>query len=168
MGVIPVIIHRDRLEVSDYHKAKIRQAVTDNEGKPLRGGLELITPESRQQRKYLMGGLMPLLVYLDGNDYRDDETLEHYFEHYKAEFTPEVLKIDGKIQTFGKSTKGAKALRNFIDKLQDHLNENYGISYDNPAINPDKFVEWRDTISMSTTESYIEYCVKMKWLSQNN
>jgi hypothetical protein len=156
------------MEVADYWKARINDAITANDDKPLRAEINTITPESRQQRKYLHGGLMPLLVYLDGNDYRDDETLEHYFEHYKAEFTPEVLKIDGKIQTFGKSTKGGKALRNFIDKLQDYLNEHYGISYDNPAINPDKFVEWRDTISMSTNESYIEYCVKMKWLKNLN
>lgn len=144
---------------------QLRKLVKDA-GAPVRAEIHPLTPESRNQRKYLMGGLIPLIVYMDGNDYRDTETKERYFDFLKKEFTPELLKINGKIQTFGKSSKGSKALNNFIGKIQDFLNDEYGISYDNPAVNPATYNNWIDTISMDTTDNFIEYCVKMKYINE--
>ena len=159
----PLIIHLDKFEVSDYARKQLRQAVKDNNA-PIRAYIETLTPESRQQRKYLMGGLIPLLVYLDGNDYKDNKVCEYYFEHYKKEFSPEVLKIGGKVQTFGKSTKGSKALNSFIEKLQEYLNEQHGLEYDSKTISPDFYKEFRDTIYPfdRTYEDYIDYLIKTK------
>lgn len=111
-----------------------------------------------------MGGLMKLAVFLDGQDYKDNEVCERYFEYYKTEFSPELLKIHGKIVTFGKSTKGSKAINNFITKLQDYIHEQHGIAYNNPAMNPEEYNKWRDELSMQSTEDFIEYCVKMKYI----
>jgi hypothetical protein len=163
MRQIPVIIHIDKMEISEYWRKVLRQAVKDN-GKPIRAIIDPLMPESRNQRKYLHGCLLPLLVYLDGNDYRDSEILEHYFENYKREFSPELIKINGKIHTFGKSTKGSKALLKFISTLQDYIVDNYGISYDNKAMSTDSYKYWRDVLLTEDYNDYISYCVAMKFI----
>lgn len=161
-----LIIKYDSFEISDYNRARLRQAVKDN-GRPIRAYIETITPESRSQRKYVMGGLIPLLVYLDGGDYRDTETKEHYFEFLKKELCPTVLTIKGKSEVFGKSTKGSEALGEFCEKLQDYLHEQYGIAYDNKAMNPEEYKKFRDEIYPTELgyEDFVDYCVKMKFLT---
>lgn len=162
--IIPIIIHDNKFELTDYWRNKVRQAVKDN-GSPIRAEIQTLLPESRGMRKYVMGSLIPLLVYLDGNDYRDTKTCDRYFEHYKKEFTPELLKINGKVETFGASSKGSKALGRFAEKLQDYLDEHYSISYSSKIISPDFYKEWRDTLSMESMETFIEYCVRLKLLN---
>jgi hypothetical protein len=165
MRQIPVIIHIDKIEISEYWRKVLRQAVKDN-GKPIRAIIDPLMPESRNQRRYLMGCLIPILVYLDGNDYKDTKTKEYYFEHYKKEFAPELIKINGKIQTFGKSTKGSKALNNFIEKVQEHLDEQYAIPYDSKATNPEEYKKFRDEIYPFQNEydDWIDFCVQSKWI----
>ena len=115
-----------------------------------------------------MGGLLKLLVYLDGNDYRDSDVCEYYFEHYKKEFYPEVLTIKGKVEVFGKSTKGSAGLNRFIERLQEFLNENYGISYDNLSMSPDEYKKFRDEIYMfGKYTDFIEYCVAMNYIMKH-
>lgn len=163
MKQVPIIIHGERIEVSEYHTRLLKQAVKDNNA-PIRGIIQVLQAESSKQRKYLMGGLIPLLIYLDGGDYKDNETCDRYFQVYKAEFFPEAVKINGKIHLFGQSTKGSKSLNRFIERVQDFISEQYGISYSNEAINPEKYKEWRDTEMSLSTEDWIDYCVKMKWV----
>lgn len=163
---IPIIIHDNKFELTDYWRIQIRKAVKDN-GAPIRAEIQTLLPESRKMRAYVMGSLIPLLVYLDGNDYKDGDVCDWYFEHYKKEFTPCLLKVHGKIETFGKSSKGSKALGIFAEKLQDYLSEHYAIGYDSKVISPDFYKEWRDTFSMESTDTFIEYCEKLK-LTRNN
>ena len=163
MRTIPCLLTGDRIEISEYHTKLIRQAVKD-QGGPIRAEINVLTPESRKARAYLMGGILPLAVYLDGQDYKDSETCERYFEYYKSEFYPVAVKIEGKIRLFGKSTKGSKALKQFTERLQDYLHEQHGISYDNKAMNPECYKEWRDTLSMSTTDDWITFCRAMKYI----
>lgn len=158
---IPTIIHDNKFELTDYWRIQIRKAVKDN-GAPIRAEIQTLLPESRKMRGYVMGCLIPLLVYLDGNEYKDSKTCDRYFEHYKKEFTPELLKINGKIHTFGASSKGAKSLNVFAEKLQDYLSEHYSIGYDNKVISPDFYKEWRDNFSMESVDTFIEYCEKLK------
>jgi len=160
---IPVILSEGRIEMSEYHKMQIRKALKDTSG-PIRAEIQTLLPESRHMRAYVMGSLLPLLVYLDGNDYKDTKICEYYFEHYKTEMSPEAVKIAGKIHLFGKSTKGSKALKVFAEKLQDYLSEHHGIDYDSKVTNPDFYKEWRDTMSMDTTEDFLDYCKKLKHL----
>lgn len=158
---IPIIIHDNKFELTDYWRMQIRKAVKDN-GAPIRAEIQTLLPESRKMRGYVMGSLIPLLVYLDGNEHKDSKTCDRYFEHYKEEFTPELLKINGKVHTFGASSKGSKALGRFAEKLQDYLSEHYAIGYDSKVISPDFYKEWRDTFSMESTDTFIEYCEKLK------
>lgn len=160
-----IIITQERIEISEYWRKRLKQAVRDN-GKPIRGYIETLTPESRKQRKYLMGGLIPLSVYLDGNDYKDGDMLDFYFQEYKKEFQPEFVTMNGQTRVRGKSTKGSEALNVFIEKIQDYLSEQHGIDMSNPVINPDSYKDFRDRIypSVDKYEDYIEYARDMKWI----
>lgn len=162
---IPIIIHLEKFELSEYWRSKVKQAVKDA-GAPIRAEIHTLLPESRNQRKYVMGGLIPLLVYLDGNDYRDSETCDRYFETFKREFTPETMVINGKVEVFGKSSKGGKALQQFTEKLQEFLNDEYGIAYDSKAVNVDEYKKFRDEIYSFSPEyeDWIDYCRKMKYI----
>lgn len=161
---IPIILHQSKIEMSDYWKRKVHDDLI--EIKKTRAYIQTTQPESRKQRGYLMGSLIPLLAYLDGNDHKSSEITEWYFEFYKKELTPVALIVHGKAQLFGKSTKGSEALNHFIDKLQDYLDEQYGIKRDSQIVNPDEYKLFRDTIYPFTNEydDFIDYAVKMKWI----
>ncbi len=152
--------------MSDYSRAKLRQLVKDNG--PVRCEISTLLPESRNQRAYLMGCIIPLIVYLDGGDYRDTKTLEYYFEFLKRELSPDLVMIKGKAQVFGKSTKGSKALNGFLERSLEYLNEQYGIEYDNQALLPDSYKHFRDAIYPFQKEfdCYLDYCIKSKWIKK--
>ncbi len=164
---VPIVLMDGRIEMSEFHKGKVRQALRDNQG-PIRAEIHTLLPESRKQRAYLMGCLIPLIVYFDGNDYTDGETLERYFEFLKMELAPEVMRVGGKIRTFGQSTKGSKRLNTFIEKVQEYLQEQYGLEYSSKAINPDEYKKFSDEIYPFQTEyrDYLHYCDKLKWIKR--
>lgn len=166
MRNIPLLIHADRLEVSEYHSKLIKQSVTDSGG-PIRATIVPHIIESPKQRRYLHGCLLPLWAYMDGNDYIDSETLERYFEDFKLEHFPETLKIHGKVKLFGKSSRGAKALNKVVEKLTDMLVEEYGLSYTSPVLITDNYKQWRDELASFSTESFIEYAERMKWIDKH-
>ena len=62
--------------------------------------------ESSKQRGFLEGAVIPLWIYLDGNDYKDTIKQKQYHEYMKEEFNPEMVKISGKMVKVGASTKG--------------------------------------------------------------
>jgi hypothetical protein len=161
---IPIILHQSKIEMSDYWKRTVHDKLIDI--KKTRAYIHTTQPESRKQRGFCMASLIPLLVYLDGNDHKDGQITDWYFEFYKKELTPATLNIKGKIQTVGQSTKGSENLNNFIDKLQDYLDEQYGIKRDSKIVSPDEYKKFKDTIYPFSNEydDFIDYAVKMKWL----
>ncbi len=163
MRNIQCILTGEQIQLSDYNSSLIKDKVREN-GSPIRAHIVFSLPESRQARKYLMGGILPLAVYLDGQDYKDNEVLERYFEHYKREFYPVAVKIEGKIELFGQTTKGSKNLARFTERLQDYLHEQHGVSYDNKAMSSEAYKEWRDTMASFSNEDWIENCVKLKYI----
>lgn len=159
------ILHANRFEIDPYWKDRIASAVKANDGQPIKSWIETSLVESREKRRFLMGGLIPLWVCLDGNDYRDDELCERYFEDFKLEHFPEAVKIKGKIKLFGKSSKGHKMLNSMTDKIIDFLCENYGLKYESEVLNVENYKKWRDELSMSGRwEDYLAYCKELKWL----
>lgn len=168
MRSIPLLIHADRLEITDYWSKVIRQAVTDAGG-PIRGEIVPYTPESARMRRYVFGSLIKLIIFLDDGDYRDPKINDYYFEFLKTEFSPEVIKINGKIRTFGKSTKGSKALKGFAEKCLDFLHDQYGISRDNKALLPEEYKKFMSEIYSfgNDYEDWIAYILAMKWISKD-
>lgn len=162
MRNIQVIIHYERIEISEDNRKLLKQAVRDN-GAPLRAEISIITPESRKLRGYLHGGLIPVWIYSNGGDWRDSKLNEHYFDVAKYEFSPEAVKIDGKVHLVGKSSKGSKALKRLAEALYDHLIEDYAI---NPKVlDPAHYRQFSDEIyGFSDYEDYISYCIAIKLL----
>lgn len=150
------------LGMSDYQRSTMRQFIKDNTGKRIRLILEKMTPESREQRGFLHGGVYSLWAYLDGNDYKDPEVVRQYHEYAKLEFNPQIVVINGKAQKVGKSTKGD--LTNFIEKVTDWLIENYGID-PSKVLNPDDYKHWRDAVfPYGGPDTYIEHLQLQKKL----
>ncbi len=114
-----------------------------------------------------MGSLIPLIIYHDGQEYKDPEVQERYFQFLKAELAPVAMKVNGKIHIFGQSTKGSKALKAFADKLVDFLHEQYSVSYDCKAISPEEYKKWMDELSAFSNEDYLTYCERMKWINKD-
>lgn len=160
---VPIIIHEEKLELSEYHSKKLKELVKENQA-PLRAILETIVPESRQQRRFLHGGLIPLWVALDGNDWRDHEVCDFYFEEAKKEYSPEAIKIRGKVVIRAKSSKGSKALNKLTESLIDMLVEHYGLAYNTEVLKPDNYIKFRDELYMTGSwETYLDYAKEMKW-----
>ncbi len=121
-------------------------------------------PESRHQRKFFHGAVIALWVYLDGHDYKDSKFLNQYFEHAKLEFNPEMILINKKPTKVGGSTKG-KLNDGIIEKTIDYLEENYAIKREE-VLDPAKYKDWRDRISMNRDEEdYIDYLKALGKLS---
>lgn len=163
---VPLIIHRKdtgiRFELTEYWQKRISQELTDQENKPIKAYIETVLPESRNQRGYFHA-LITLWVYLDGGDYRNSRICEVYFEEFKKEFFPEVVKVKGKIVVYGKTSKGN--LRKMTEKLLEMLDEEYGVSPTAEVIKPDNYKHFIEEIfSFSEYENYIEYSKSLGWL----
>lgn len=125
--------------------------------------IEPFVPESRKQRKFYHGAVIPLWVYLDGRDYKDPEKLDQYHEVAKREFNGEVIKIGKKVERVGKSTKGVLN-KGFLEKVIDYLIESYAID-PSKILNPEEYKRFRDMIYMDGAfEDYIDYLKAKSYL----
>lgn len=164
---LPVILHDGRIEMSDFHKGKLRQAIRDNGG-PIRAEIQTLMPESRKQRAYLHGALIPLWVKLDGNEYRESSLCDFYFELFKREKFPEAVKVNGKIEIMAKSSKGSNNLNKIVEMMIDFLVEDYGLYHHSDVLNPENYKRWRDELfSFGKWDHYLEYAEEMGWLKFN-
>jgi len=147
-----------------FNQRKLNDYVTKNG--ECRGGLELYTPESKKLRGYVMGGLLPFAVYLDGGDYEDDDVCDFYFEEYKKEFTPEYQNFKGERKLKGASSKGRKALNNFAEKLLEYLEEQHGIEYGSKVTSTTEYKKFIEEIYPYELQyrNWLHYCKEMKWL----
>lgn len=159
-----ITITKNSFGVSDFHRAKLNDYVHKNG--ECRAIVEILTPESKKLRGYVMGGLLPLAVYLDGGDYEDDDVCDFYFEEYKKEFTPEYQIFKGERKLKGASSKGRKALKNFAEKLLDYLEEQHGIEYGSKVTSPTEFKNFRDKIYPYELQykNWIDYIRKLNWI----
>lgn len=150
------------MEFSDYTRAKFKKFLKENPG--MRLAIEPQTPESRNQRAFYHGAVIVLWAYLDGNDWRDGETLNQYHEIAKREFNGEIIVVHGEPHKVAKSTKGMLN-KGYLERVIDHLVENYGID---PAmvLNPELYKKFRDEIYPMTSkyDTFIDYMVDLKLL----
>lgn len=163
---IQVIIRPDSLELSDYNKRRLHDVSIQNGGS-CRGHIVFNMPESSKERRFFHGALIRLWVYLDGSDWKDSTTCNRYFEIFMLENFPEVQKINGKIHTFGKSSKGAKMLNACTERLVDYLCDSYGFRHDSPVFATANFKKWRDELMSYSNEDYIEYLVRTKVIDKD-
>lgn len=166
MRDIQCVLTGSQIQVNEYNTRVIKDAVRENEG-PIRAHICFNLPESPKLRRYFHGALIRVWVYLDGGDWKDKKTCDRYFDIFMLENFPEVQKINGKIYTFGKSSKGAKMLNTCTEKLTDMLCEHYGLRHDSPVFVTENFKKWRDELRSFSNEDYIEYLVRMKIIDKN-
>lgn len=139
---------------TEYNRSRFKQDLAENDGARYR--IERITPESREQRGFYHGAVLPLWAFLDGNEWHDGNVLEHYHHEAKKEFNGDFIVRAGKKERFGKSTKGALN-KGFLERVIDFLEEQYGIDREK-VLNPEAYKKWRDELyANGQADSYIEY-----------
>jgi hypothetical protein len=128
--------------------------------------VEDLIPESRKQRRFYEGAVLPMWAFLDGNDHKDSNTVEQYHKYSNEEFNPEFKLIDGKSRNVGASSKGKLSGENgIINKVIDHLEEHYGINREEVLL-PAQYKNWKDTIyPYGGPDNYIDYLVSIGKLS---
>lgn len=140
---------------SDFSRDRFRKFLKENEGIILTIKPEL--PESKNQRAFYHGAVLPLWAYLDGKDYKDSDVMNQMHEVAKREFNGEIIMINHKPEKVGKSSKG---LLNdgYLERIITYLAENYAID---PVVvlNPELYKTFRDTIYPFDTkyEDFIDY-----------
>lgn len=165
MKVFVALAKNGGLDMSDYQRATLKDFITENEGDRLRLTIDKLQPESKHQRNFYHGAILPLWAYLDGNNYTNSVVLDQYHEYAKQEFNAQWLVINKKAQKVGGSTKGN--LKKYLDDIIDYLEENYGIDR-MEVLNPEDYKYWRDTIfGFGECNTYIEYLVSLNKLKSN-
>lgn len=130
--------------------------------------LERDTPESRKQRGFFEGGLVPLAVYfqeaLDTNgilrhvDYHVKEDCDLMRDLLKIEAgVCDAVKIKNKIRVIPKSSKGRKNLRQVLDFTVDWLRDECGCP--EYALDTKNWKHYRDAIrpDKGMPDNYIDY-----------
>lgn len=145
---------------SDDVKNSLKEDLKKNEGALYE--ITRLTEESRNQRKFFEGAVIPLWAYLDKNNYKDSKVCKKYHEYAKEEFNGEVLFMDGKWKKIGKSSKGI--LNEFTEKVIAYLEENYAVDR-KEVLDPKHYKDFRDRVFMNGQfEDYIDYLVYLKRL----
>lgn len=160
-----------KLSTSDYTKKTLSQFLKENEGMVL--AIVPHSPESKKQRAFYHGAVLPLWAYLNDYDYRDGEVLEWLHNKAKIEFNGEIVLLDGKKVKRGKSTKGLLSENyeqnsGYLERIISYLEENYGIDR-NKVLNPEHFKKFRDEIySVSEYDDYILYLIDIGFLPRQD
>lgn len=146
---------------TEYNRARFKQFLKDNHGVRLK--IEPVYPESRKQRKFYHGAIVPLIAYYqDGMDYRDTKDLLNVHEWLKAEFNPHYVIIGGKSHKVPGSTSG-ELNKGFLERVSNWMEDQ---GYQIELLNPKDYEYWRDTIyPHGGPDNYIEYLVETKKLS---
>lgn len=156
-----------KFKVDGFDFGKTRDRVLDHckHSAGQRFILSDLLPESSKQRKFFEGAVIPLWVYLDGQDYKSSKLQSQYHEYVKLEFNPEFVKIAGKSHKVGGTTKGKlNGDDGVIDRVIDFLEEQYGIDR-TKVLNPKDYKNFKDKIFMNGKfEDYIDYLRQLKKL----
>ncbi len=129
------------ISFGEHNAAKLRQYAKEHQGQKFT--LEAIKPESRKQRGFLEGGLIPLIAYYqEGMNHEDSEDCRKVRDWLKLEFNGELVPINGKVQKVAKSTKGE--LNRFTERVVEWVEENYAPPRE--ALDTSKYKIWKATV----------------------
>jgi hypothetical protein len=149
-------LYPDRVDLGDeYMREKIKK-FAKNYPQGLRAEIVPYIPESRNLRRYFEGAVIPMWVYLDNKDWRDNAIVRGYREIAKQEFCGEIVSTGGKAYRVG-TTKGqlARVTEETVQYLEDH----YGIDRIK-VLNPENYKNWRDmTYPLGGPDNYISYLI---------
>lgn len=138
---------------SDYNRARFRDFIRANIG--LRFKLDPFTPESKEQRRWFEGALVPFITYFQENmDWHDTEDRAKVRHWLKTEFNGMFVTIGDKPHKVPKSTKG-ELNKGLIERIMDWAGEQ---GYPIEVLDPNVYKDWRDRIyGYGGAPTYIEY-----------
>jgi hypothetical protein len=113
------------------------------------------TPESREQRGFFEGAVIPFITYFQENlDYTDSDHLKRVRDWLMIEFNASFLKVGGKSLKVPKSSKG-ELNRGLLERIMDWSGEQ---GYPIELLNPEDYKTWNDTTRQDGgPRMYIEY-----------
>lgn len=125
----------------------------------MRMHIEALLPESKKQRKFYEGAVLPMIAYFQENlDHRDWRDVQRVHSWVNEEFNADCVVINGNAIKIAGSTKGK--LQETINKVIDWLEENYGIDRIK-VLNPSDYKHWRDAIfPYGGAAHFIDYLVE--------
>jgi hypothetical protein len=145
---------------SEFNATRFRQFLKDNNGIRIRIEPEL--PESRKQRKFFEGAVLPMIAfYQEGMDHNNPDHIYKIREWLKLEFNAEIAVLSGKAKKIAGSTKG-KLEQGFLEKVLDWMTDQ---GYKTELLRPKDYLHWRDAIyPYGGPETYTDYLVSLKKL----
>jgi hypothetical protein len=146
---------------SEYNRARFADDLKKHPGR--RYKIESLTPESREQRGFFEGAIVPFTTYFQENlDYNDRDDLQKVRDWLKIEFNGAFITLGGKAIKVPKSTKG-ELNRGFLERVLDWLGEQ---GYPIELLNTTEYLDWKDRIRPSSGPmdymSYLIECGKLK------
>jgi hypothetical protein len=149
---------------SDYNRARFAEFLKTNIGIRLR--IEAFTPESREQRGFFEGGLVPFICYFQENiDYNDGDHIRRVRDWLMLEFNASFLTVGGKALKVAKSSKGELS-RGLMERIMDWCGEQ---GYPIELLTPSDYKDWRDRVRPSAGQgSYLDYLVECGKLRPKN
>ena len=135
---------------NDYKKF-----VAENEG--IRAEIIPTLPESKNQRRYFEGAVIPMWTFLDGLDYKDHSINKDTRDIAHQEFLGELKYRNDKPYRVGTTSKGK--LKEITESTILFLEEQYGIDR-MKVLNPDDYDKFIDEVYMDGHfETYIDYLI---------
>lgn len=146
------------MEMTEEQRRSLRQFSKDNAGKRIRIELSPQTPESRKQRAFYHGAVIPLIAYFqEGMDYRNYEDLARLHEWLKIELNGEFIEIKGKAIKVGKSTTKGELVA-YVERVIEWMTEQ---GYPVQLLNPIEYKYWDTKIfPYEGPDTYIGYLIE--------
>lgn len=142
---------------SDFNRSRFMDFLSKNIG--IRFKIDPFTPESRAQRGWFEGALIPFLTYFQENmDWRDTDDRAKVCHVIKTEFNGVWATVGDKRGKVPKSTKG-ELNRGLIERIMDWAGEQ---GYPIEVLDPNIYKDWRDRIyPQGGAATFIEYLEEM-------
>ena len=147
---------------SPENHARFADFLQKNPG--IRLKIEAMTPESRKQRGFFEGGVIPFITFFQENlDYNDPGDIHRVRDWIMLEFNASFLTIGGKAVKVPKSSKGELS-RGLLERILDWCGEQ---GYPVGLLNPEDYKHWHDRIrpNKGGPRTYLDYlvaCGKLK------
>lgn len=153
------------IEMGEPQYRKLLAELKQNPNTPI--VISSLLPESRQQRRYLEGGLIPLFVFFQGNDYTDLSVIKDAREDIMREVLgyTRYNMVRGVTEKYALSSKGRDNLNKVCEWLLDYLVVNFQCP--DKALDPETFKWWKDVELMkSAPDVFIDYLLELNILKK--
>lgn len=142
---------------SEHNRARFADYLRANP--KIRFRIEPLTPESKKQRGFYEGAVVPLIAYYqEGFDHTSNHDCQEVRGWLAREFNGEMKEIGGELVKVAKSTKG-QLNKGFLERVLDWMNEQ---GYKTELLMPEDYKNWKAKIfPFGGPENYIDYLLQI-------